>query len=64
MREILHHFGHKNPKNDQLTSKFPFNFSLLITWQTTKTTREVLMKLNDNGALPVYPILRGQSHEN
>ena len=54
----------KTPKNDLLTLIYglPSSITTLSTWGTTK--RGPLMKLYARWALPVYPVLKAQSHEN
>ena len=56
--------GSKTPKNDLLTLNYglPSSFNILSSWGTTK--RGPLMKLEARWALPVYPVLKAQSHEN
>ena len=57
--------GSKTPKNDLLTlnNGLPSSFTTLSTWRTTKRGYGLLMKLDARWALPVYPVLKAQSHE-
>ena len=66
-KKVIRNFiilGSKTPKNDILTLNYglPSSFTTLSTWGNTK--RMPLMKLDARWALPVYPVLKAQSHEN
>ena len=57
-------FSPKSPKNDFLTLNWghPSSCTTIVTWRTTKAHIGPLMKLNARWALPVYPVLKDQSH--
>ena len=54
----------KTPKNDLLTFDYghPSTCTTLSTRRTTEAHFGPLMKLNARWALPVYPVLKDQSH--
>ena len=54
----------KTPNNDLLTLNWghPSSRNTLSTWRTTNVHFGPLMKLNARWALPVYPVLKDQSH--
>ena len=54
----------KTPINDLLTVNYghPSSCTTIRTWRTTKAHFGPLMKLNARWALPVYPVLKDQSH--
>ena len=54
----------KTPKNDLLTFNWghPSSCNTLSTWQTTNVHFGPPMKLNARWDLPVYPVLKDQSH--
>ena len=54
----------KTPRNDLLTLNWghPSSCNTLSTWRTTNVNFGPLMKLNARWALPVYPVLKDQSH--
>ena len=59
-REKLQHFG-----IDLLTLNYglPSSFTALSSWRTTKRGQGPLMKIDAPWVLPVYPVLKAQSHE-
>ena len=54
----------KTPQNDLLTFNWghPSSCNTLSTWRTTNVHFGHLLKLNARWALPVYPVLKDQSH--